>query len=358
MKRYQFMNVLRVLSMIAIVFYHMVVTLENLGIRQHESVSLFYQNANMHIATVGVGLFFMLSGGGLMLSSKDKTDFSALGFYKKRFFKILIPFYIVYALYFVFFFFFYKVDSIGNMFASHPKPWEFVFTLLGMDAYLSRFGIPTYSLGIGEWFLGCLMLMYLIFPLLRKCMLKNKVVTMLVATVYYLAVIFTYQMHPYASMVPGIGNFTVKVYDFILGMFLVLILEKIPDKLIFVWGAAELLFIFCPVKLPINDLLSIEIQCVLAFLIFFYLERFFVKMPKFTRLVAWVSGFTYEYFLVHHVVIDHLSRAVAGRPFGNLQILLLFLAEIAIAILLTLLVKGILALPGLVRRKKAPQKGN
>ena len=96
-RSYSFMDVLRLLSMAAIVFYHMVIQLGITGIRQMEATRVFYANKNMHIATVGVGLFFLLSGAGLMLAyGKDKT-FSVRSFFSRRFFKILIPFYLVYG---------------------------------------------------------------------------------------------------------------------------------------------------------------------------------------------------------------------------------------------------------------------
>ena len=55
-KRYNFMNVLRVLSMFFIVFYHMLITLYIDGIRQLDSINFLFENSNMHIAKIGVGL--------------------------------------------------------------------------------------------------------------------------------------------------------------------------------------------------------------------------------------------------------------------------------------------------------------
>ena len=41
-----------------------------------------------------------------------------------------------------------------------------MFSVLGLDGYLLPLGANFYK--IGEWFLGCLLLIYLLFPLLRR----------------------------------------------------------------------------------------------------------------------------------------------------------------------------------------------
>ena len=48
------------------------------------------------------------------------------------------------------------------------------------------------SLTIGEWFLGCLILLYLIFPLLRFFMIKSEKFFFIIATGIYLIVLFHY----------------------------------------------------------------------------------------------------------------------------------------------------------------------
>ena len=234
-KRYNFMNLLRVLSMFTIVFYHMLITLYIYGIRQLESISFFFENKNMHIAKIGVCLFFMLSGCGLMLGAKDSNKhFSIKDFYIKRFKKILIPFYVVYVCYFTFLVITHHILLSNPFEGKELKPYSFIFSLLGMDAYLENFGIPTCSLGIGEWFLGCLMLIYIVYPILRACMLKNKYITILIATIYYVLMNVFYSNIPIFKNVPMYTNAAIKIYDFILGMFLVLVLESIPKFIYYI----------------------------------------------------------------------------------------------------------------------------
>ncbi len=356
-KRYNFLDVIRLLSMAGIVYYHLIVTLYLKGIRQLESVSILYENSNMHIAKVCVGLFFMISGAGLMLSTKDKEHFSYAEYYKKRFFRILVPFYLVYVLYLVTFILL-TGETLNSIYKDHnAHPLSIIFTLLGMDSYLSSYGVGTFALGIGEWFLGALVLMYIIFPLLRWALLKNKWITLGVACVYYIVILVTYPMMSYASTNPGFVNFTVKVFDFFLGMFLILFVDKFKKWVCFGVGLPVFVFfLVCPIKLPIDDSLMILMQITSLFLVFRGLEDVFNKTPKCMKVVTFLCKYTYEFFLVHHFIIDYMTLQVVGRPYGNLDILRLFVFEILVVTLATILVKLILKYGGIAINKLFTKK--
>ncbi len=354
------MDVLRLLAMAGIVYYHMVVALYLKGIRQLESVSVLYENSNMHIAKVCVGLFFMMSGAGLMLSSKERSDFSLKEYYKSRFIKILIPFYVVYALYLVTFIAL-TGETLSSIYQRKVYPVCFIFTILGMDSYLSSYGVPTYALGIGEWFLGALVMMYIIFPFLRWALLKNKWITLGVSVAYYIVILLTYPYMSYAATNPGFVNFTVKVFDFFMGMFLVTVLERIPKRsFMAVCGCIMLFFVFWPNRLPIDDSLMILIQIVSIFLIFNGLEGLFSKVPKVMKAVALLCSYTYVFFLVHHVIIDYMTLQVVGRPYSNIDILKLFLAEFVVISTVTFVIKNLISLceklPSLIKGKKQSAK--
>lgn len=337
-KRYNFMNVLRVLSMISIVFYHMLFTLYIYGIRQLSSIRFLYENTNMNIAKIGVGLFFILSGCGLMLGSNG-TSFDLRNFYNKRFKKILIPFYIVYAGYFIFLLCTSQISLTDPFAGKNVSPFSFLFTILGVDAYLDSFGIATCSLGIGEWFLGCLLIMYLIYPLLRKAMVWNKYITIVAATIYYVAINILYSSIPAFNSVPMYTNLVIKIYDFILGMFLATILDKLPRFISIAGLILNAFFIVMPIELPGIHSFLIPIECLSVFLLFAGLEPLFTKAQKPMKIVDILAKYSYEYFLVHHVVIIHLSKIGQNRAFSNINILLLFLAEIVITSVLALLLK-------------------
>ncbi len=342
-KRYDFMNVLRALSMIAIVFYHMVFTLYLYGIRQLDSIRFLFENANMHIAKVGVCLFFMLSGAGLMLSESNTSKsgaFSIKSFYKKRFIKILVPFYIVYLCYFAFLLITGNI-SLNNPFAGKElKPWSFLYTILGMDGYADSFGIATCSIGIGEWFLGCLIIIYILYPLLRKAMNKNRYVTMAIATVYFILICIFYDKLGYISKVPMYTNLALKIYDFILGMFLATIIDKLPKWTLFLGILVNIFFAACPVTLPGINSFQIPLQCLAIFILFAGLENVFAKASKPMKIVGIICAYSYEYFLIHHAVILHLTKQGINTAFGNVQVLILFVEEILLTAALSFILKS------------------
>lgn len=355
-KRYYFMDVIRIVSMLAIVFYHMVFSLYQTGIRQLDSVSFMFQTKNMHIATVGVGLFFMISGAGLMYSSMHKENFSLKEYYKKRFFKILVPFYLVYILWLITFML--LTNQGPSAVYNHGTPLtSIIYTLLGMDAYLATFGVNTFSLGIGEWFLGALVMMYIVFPLLRKAMLKNKWITLLIATIYFIIIVIIYPVFPFAKegpgYVPGFTNFLCKIYEFILGMFLITIVDRIPQWLCLVVSIPiTCVSLFCPVSLfPSYNSVWILIQNVGFFLLFMGLEKVFKKLPRLMKVLALLAGFSYEFFLIHHVVIDYITLQHSGVPFSNIDILVLFVKEFVIISVLTILVKCVLGIPSFIKKR-------
>ena len=111
----------------------------------------------------------------------------------KRFIRVLIPFYITYISYFIYKVindrFFYILFPAGNI------RMEIIFTFFGMDEWISQHGIHTFSLGIGEWFLGALLLLYLLFPLLRFLMKKNSRLFFVGSTCIYLLLLFYFHRY-------------------------------------------------------------------------------------------------------------------------------------------------------------------
>ena len=358
--RYEFMSVLRLLSLMGVVYYHTLVTLYLQGVRQKDTIEAMYANVNMNFPAIGVGLFLMLSGGGLMMSSRKKADFSVKDFYKGRFLRILIPFYISYILYSIYLFLigFEFPVYFESLTGVKPSPLCFIFTLLGMDGYLSIFNIPTFTLMLGEWFLGCLIPMYIVFPLLRKCIMKNRNLTLIIATIYYIIALATYRYMPWAE-VPSYNNFTIKIYDFILGMFLVEVMDRIPKWTAAIGVALLGFYLLYPAKLPIDMTPSIVILAVGTFFIFLALEGLFKKMPHFMKVVNVLSAYSYTYFLFHHIVIGQacIYANKHGDLSSNKNLLLLFLAQILITSAVAVLVK---VLSDLVYKamKKAPKKAS
>jgi peptidoglycan/LPS O-acetylase OafA/YrhL len=117
--------------------------------------------------------FFILSGLGIALSCRKWRG--AKEFYAKRVCAVLAPFWVAYIAVSLYHF----VMSGRRIF---PVPGgSFMASMAGMDGwFLSMRGASRFSGGylVGEWYLGCLMLIYLAYPLVRKIMDKNKILAM------------------------------------------------------------------------------------------------------------------------------------------------------------------------------------
>lgn len=103
-------------------FYHMISQLYFSKLFPLDKILPFYENDNMNIAMLGVAVFFILSGAGLAYSTAENFDIRR--FYKKRFIRVLIPFYITYISYFI-----YKVITTGSFTSFFPpetSAWKII----------------------------------------------------------------------------------------------------------------------------------------------------------------------------------------------------------------------------------------
>lgn len=156
-KRMFYPDFIRVFSMFCILLYHFQIEFVSYT-RDYHGIAIFGPEFHgINTGHIGVSLFFVLSGASLTISSKP---FSWKSFYKNRALTIFPTYYLVWFGAFVCTFFLMpqKLAEIA--------PWTIVLTFLGLDGYFYDM-IPTFYM-VGEWFLGCLLLIYLIYPFLRK----------------------------------------------------------------------------------------------------------------------------------------------------------------------------------------------
>lgn len=341
MKRIKYFDLLRVICFLLIIYYHMVAQLPVNGICSYEQIWPFVANHNMQIGTFAVAVFFMLSGASLMHTTKD--DLNVGTFYLKRYVRLLIPFYVVTLLYYIVNVI--RVRDFAGVYVGGIPVWRWIFTVLGMDEWVAMHGIVTFSRGIGEWFLGVLVILSLLFPVFRYLMLKNTKVFMAIATVLYLLVIYNYKSDVLIYM-----SLPVKAYDFIVGMWFALYWQQIGK----VWKYLALViigvFLICPVPIMINEALKILVLGFAILLAFSLLED--SLQDKKLRVISALSKYSYELYLVHHLVIYAMTPYQPGELFGIKETLWLFIKEIIVMTTIAVLVKFISdRLIGLVLKK-------
>lgn len=152
-------DLIRILAMVFVIGTHFNETFGSMGIRA--SCLHVYMGKGLLYSQMGVVLFILMSGSlsatSLERSLSDNGVLkrkSVLRYYKKRLLSVLPLYYMAYVMAYVI-----KVAPKGV--AVHKA---MIWTLFGLDGYLTRFNVPTVYL-VGEWFIGMILICYLLCPL-------------------------------------------------------------------------------------------------------------------------------------------------------------------------------------------------
>lgn len=310
-------NLARVAGALGIIVFHFACYVTPLK-------SYLYETANCPYGQIWVALFFALSGACIARSNSETDIWS---FYKKRWKSIFPMFYIAYLLIFVL-----KLMIWGNWWGA-ISPWTIPLTLIGMDSYFYYIQ-PNFSC-VGEWFIGALLVCYLLFPLLRQALqyIPYMTLAVLVAGSFFVPYLSFFAVEPW-------HNLWVCVTIFYLGMLIAQFPAIFTSKIGFVVSAVLTILLFV-VPLPLKQyaavsgiwypILSGLACCVLLVHIGAYLER----PEKIKKLLTYLGNISYPIFLIQHIVISALlekwvtpTLPVAIKVLCMDIIITLFLADI------------------------------
>ena len=251
------------------------------------------------LGQIGVSLFFLLSGASLMISAKP---FHTISFYKNRFLTLFPSYYLVWLGAF-----------LGTLLLSPDslrgvKPWTILYTILGLDGYLLELGPNFYK--VGEWFFGCLLLIYLFFPFLRKGMEKYPKSFLCVVFSFWIICILFVQ----TSLMPE-RTFYMRIPEFLLGMYFM----KYWNKHIYVQGIVGLILFFFFLWLsPLSG--NAQVVCLAGcgagvFMVLrgigSWIDHF--SVPKLRIFIAGLASISFEIFLLHHFALIHILRIFFGE---------------------------------------------
>ena len=328
-KRLYSLDLLKLISILIVFFYHIVMDMYVIHpMHNLKFLETIIIRPNVHLAMLACGVFILISGATLKLNERNE---SVLSFYKRRLTKILIPFYFAYIIYFII-----KAITLKNihLFGGIEK-WRFIYTILGMDEYLNAAGIKTFTLGIGEWFLGCIILCYLVYPLLSYLDKKYKLITFIVFTIYDILINVYYSRLNFAM--PQHFNFLCQVYNFYLGI--AIIDERVFDKLkkCQIFGILLVLFIyFYPSIINIPDNIKITLCAVSLVIVFYGFEKLLAKNDFIISFIKSFNTISLEFFLVHHFVIYEVDYLLNYRRVGGLEFLAVVFVELVVIILISI----------------------
>lgn len=306
------LDFVRVLAMFWVVTYHFGIDYS----RTSETVSrplvnFFYDTPNFDFGNVAVTMFLLLSGA-LLYGKYGRTPAENLGsFYKKRALSIYPPFWIANL---------FVVVALARHWLSDGTPFfagnplKLLLTVVGFDGYTRLYGLENYYF-CGEWFVGAIVLLYLLFPVLSWAYRKGKVALYgVLGIAYVLQMVFLDDGRWIISALP----FTL-LLKFALGFLLMDALSKLRSLPVGL-GALAVFLGLCLIDIPVSTCKNDFFGTVAGISVFLWVLNFgglLTKVPLLGKTVLKLAPLTYCVFLIQHVTIlwlQILFVKVLGRP--------------------------------------------
>lgn len=301
-ERLFYLDFVRTIAVIAVFACHYTRELETAGVGFVNKILPDFV-FNVYLGSFGVSLFFIISGASLMYVYNERCR--TIDFYKKRFWSIYPMYWLAYILAFL-----YNFWINRGMNYTHPKI-SFGLTLVGMDGYLG-FYFENYYL-LGEWFLGCLIFLYLLFPLLRIGVLKHPKLTFLISMLIYIpGVISAFVVYP---RMPMECMFFLRIPELLFGMYFIEYIKKVNWQLLA--GSSIILVIagiFDFMSLP--SVLVTPIVGIASFVVIVFISQYLdYNIPR--KFCDVISKYSYAIFLSHHFlmmkILPHFNGIVLKR---------------------------------------------
>ena len=187
-----------------------------------------------------------------------------------------------------------------------------IFTVLGMDGYLANFHIPTAYI-LGEWFLGFIVMFYIIFPVLLWAVENFPVLTAAVLLLIYGAALLGVPPDP---GFPTSILLPIRLPELAFGMYFVSYVRRVPPAVVVPAAVVLAVSALLPVQIP-EDLATTAVG-ISSFLILVVLGRV-VAIGPVRVLVSLIAKYSYPIFLVHHVVIMEMYAKINTTGFPPVQ---------------------------------------
>ena len=188
----------------------------------------------------------------------------------------------------------------------YKGPYKYIFfNLFGLDGYLRySYKIKVFNLvGIGEWFLGALIIIYILYPLLVLLMDINIfIINYIICINYYLM----YKTNIYSIVIYEHNIFTC-LNDFYFGMIVIRYKNLfMKNELIFILSFIILIFLFV-FKISNTFFLISQIH---GFSLYIFLLRIgeYIMTKKYSKIFHVINGLSYSIFLYHHWIIRNILK--------------------------------------------------
>ncbi len=229
-------------------------------------------------------------------------------------------FWIAYVAAFLYYFYLNK----GIVFTA-PKV-NLILTLVGMDGYLN-YWIPGFYI-LGEWFLGCIILLYVCFPLLRKLVIEKPLILLICVVVLYFGLV---NFYPF-KMNMG-RNFIMRVPDMLVGMYFIQYIKKVKIYHFIPALIISVILLFFDVN--INHMYELTLSGISLFFVLVFISNF-IKWDNIQRIISVISKYSFAIFLTHHVIIYHFLGRFKGKELSTTETYTLFLLTCIVILIISI----------------------
>lgn len=222
-KRVFYLDLVRALAAVLVVITHF----NNPYLHQAQKRHVFaYEPFGIYIGNLGVSLFLIISGAALMMTyGGPRLDLRV--FYWKRFKGIYPMFWTAWILGTLYFFL-----ANQGVARNHAPTRAFLFTLFGMDGMVANFHIQTMYL-LGEWFLGFIVLFYIVFPLLRWAVMTYPKTT--AAAIFAIYAVTFVLLNKIPHSFPNQIVLPLRLPELAFGMYFVRYVRRMPTWAVLPW---------------------------------------------------------------------------------------------------------------------------
>jgi peptidoglycan/LPS O-acetylase OafA/YrhL len=286
------LDVIRVIGILLIILFHY-----NAWSERIISSSVLLVKNYTFLGAIGVSLFIILSGASLFYSTK--TDFDVITFYKKRFFAIFPMFYLVYSSCIILALLFHQYDLTVAR-----NPLSFLLTIVGLDGLFSPV-IPNYYL-IGEWFLGCIVILYLMFPGIRYIFNINSHLAVIIGIIIFFLL---QEFYHYSLPLQTVPLF--RMAEFVFGMYYMYYSNQ---GIRFHSVIIAIILIFTIFLTCFDDVFSGQMQMniynLVTFIILFNISKC-ISGETLKKIISFLSRYSYPAFLVHHIILKQIQSEMS-----------------------------------------------
>ncbi len=341
--RIEAFDLIRVFAMIGIILFHYSFSYVEYGVGGDHLVFALFNTGNW--GAMFVAMFFMLSGAALWYNYGTKLDIKT--FYLKRWLSLFPMFYTAWIIVYL-----ERGIRKGEWLFGGPL-YKLLYTVFGMDGFFLDPGVNGNYYLLGEWFLGAIVFLYLLFPLVRFLFMPHEKTGVIIRWLFtvILAVTFTLNLYRDWFHISDGKNLISCLMSFWLGMLVMeyykplLSGENKGKKTAVTLTALVIVVLLMYIPIPgyqWKETMMANVAGTFWFVIFMDLGERIMHIPGLSFVIKKLSEYSFGMFLVHHLMIYTVMKRYAMSEVSFWHSIVIFLVILA----LTTLIGGVLSVYG------------